>query len=255
MNEMKPISNFKNNLYKVAIILLLAYAAFSSAMKDLDRLQEVAGNVHAATADGLGSLARVYSATRALTDTPEVARAEEVNMAQTPRADIIAAGASVALTGFDQDEDIATESLRATKTHNAASCPLRKRESVDSPTATFRDVNWNAVAQLQKRDELLRRELPVAQNAEVATLLRREPRLRAFIKKLPAAAGKTKWSNVSEFKSLGDVISFGLKAAKVEAAQIERHVQRVEAGDDESHQVFEFRRASDSERDELEMHQ
>ena len=92
-------------------------------------------------------------------------------------------------------------------------------------------------------------------DAEVASLLRREPRLRAFIKKLPAAAGKTKWSNVSEFKSLGDVISFGFKAAKVEEAQIERHAQRVEAGDDASNQVFEFRRTSDSERDELEMHQ
>jgi hypothetical protein len=255
MNEMKPISNFKNNLYKVAIILLLAYAAFSSAMKDLDRLQEVAGNVHAATADGLGSLAKVYSATKSLTDTPEVARAEEVNAPETPRVDIVAAGASVALTGFDQNADDAAENLLRTKTHNAASCPLRKRESVDSPKATFKDMKWNAVAQLQKRDELLRRELPVAADGEVASLLRREPRLRAFIKKLPAAAGKTKWSNVSEFKSLGDVISFGFKAAKVEEAQIERHVQRVEAGDDASHQVFEFKRGADSERDELEMHQ
>ncbi len=57
MNEMKPISNFRNNLYRVAIILLLAYAAFSTAMKDLDRLQELAGNVQSATTNGLGGLA------------------------------------------------------------------------------------------------------------------------------------------------------------------------------------------------------
>src|SRR4026207_1822051 len=170
MNEMKPISNFKNNLYKVAIILLLAYAAVSTAMKDLDRLQEFAGSVHAATADGLGSLARVYFATRSLTDTPEVARAEEVNVPETPHIDIIAAGASVALAGFDPDADFATETLLRTKTHNAALCSLRKREPVASPKATFRDVSWNAVAQLQKRDELLRRELPVAADAEVASL-------------------------------------------------------------------------------------
>ena len=257
MNEMKPISNFKNNLYKVAIILLLAYAAFSSAMKDLDRLQQVAGNVQTATADGLGSLARVYAATKSLTDSPEIAAGVDVKApGASSSVDMIAADASVELTGFDRNQADASQNLMAAKTHTASSCSLRKRESSESPKATFEQIKWNLVAQLPKRDNLLVHEVPVAADAEVARLLRREPRLRAVIKKLPMDPGKTKWSSVSEFKSLGDVISFGFKAAKVEEAQLERQAQGAESGGDGARQVFEFRRGtSDSERDELEMQQ
>ncbi len=116
MKEMKPISNFKNNLYQVAIILLLAYAAFSTAMKDLDRLQEVAGNVQAATSAGLGSLAKVYSATKSLTEGAELARAPQGELTESARVDIVAAGGSVALAGFNDASGSAK-----------LSCPVHKQ--------------------------------------------------------------------------------------------------------------------------------
>ncbi len=254
MNEMKPISNFRNNLYQVAIILLLAYAAFTSAMKDLDRLQEVAGNVQSATTTGLGSLAKVYSATKSLAHGSEVAHAPATNAwSESPRVNIIAAGGSVELAGLGEDAAPASSSnkLFATgKVHSALACPLRKREL---PKAADQDLNWNVVAQLperapvRERIELLRNEFPNAHDPRIATLVRRAPRLRATIKKVPTKADKGDWSNIGEFKSLGDVIGFGLKAAQMEATEIQRHV---ETTNDATRYLFEFKRgASDAEKD------
>ncbi|MFZ0062437.1 MAG: hypothetical protein WAL47_10415 [Pyrinomonadaceae bacterium] len=248
MNEMKPISNFRNNLYQVAIILLLAYAAFSTAMKDLDRLQQVAGNVQSATASGLGGLAKVYSATKSLAHgTPdiELAQAPETNSLIEPsRVDMIAAGGSVALASFDGNS--------AAKVHSKLSCPLRKREL---PKTANSDLNWNVVARAPQRMEYLSQALPSKHNAEIASLLRREPGLRALISKLPVKAAKDKWSNVGEFKSLSELIGQGLKAAQVEEAETERVV----TAEDATRRVFEFKRTSDSpsdsEKDELATHE
>lgn len=248
MNEMKPISNFRNNLYQVAIILLLAYAAFSTAMKDLDRLRQVAGDVQSATASGLGGLARVYSATRSLahgTADTEVAQAPETNSwAEPSRVDTIAAGGSVALASFDGKS--------ATRVDSKLSCPLPKREL---PQAANKVLNWNVVARVPQRMEHLRRERPSKHNAEIASLLRREPRLRAFISRLPVKAEKNKWSNVGEFKSLGELIDLGVKAARLEDAEIERVVTT----EDATRRVFEFKRTSDSQsdsdKDELATHE
>lgn len=247
MNEMKPISNFKNNLYQVAIILLLAYAAFSTAMKDLDRLQEVAGNVQSATASSLGGLAKVYSATKSLAQGTELAQAPQVTLSESPRVDVIAAGGSVTLASFARGSAAvfsSKKSLAIEKVHSKLACSLRKR---DLPKAADKDLNWNVVARAP-RVELLRHEFPLKHNADIARLLRREPRLRAFINKLPIKAGKGDWSNVGEFKSLSDVIGFGLKAAQAEEAEI----QKVETTEDATRHVFEFKRAvSDSEKDEM----
>ena len=248
MNEMKPISNFKNNLYQVAIILLLAYAAFSTAMKDLDRLQEVAGNVQSATASSLGGLAKFYSATKSLAQGTELAQAPQVTLSESPRVDIIAAGGSVTLASFASDSSIVfgkDKSVAIEKAHSKFACSLRKR---DLPKATDKDLNWDVVAQAPKRMELLRHELPIKHDADIARLLRREPRLRAIISKLPIKAGKGDWSNVGEFRSLSDVIGFGLKAAQAEEAEI----RKVETTEDATRHVFEFKRAvSDSEKDEM----
>lgn len=254
MNEMKPISNFRNNLYRVAIILLLAYAAFSTAMKDLDRLQEVAGNLQSATVNGVGGLARVYSATKSLAHGTEIAQAPKANAwSETTRVDIIAAGGSVALAGFNEDSAPSLRSNKlfvAEKVHNALACPLRKREL---PKAVDQDLNWNVVAQVPERLELLRHEFPRDHDPRIATLVRRGPKLRAIINKVPTKTGKAEWSNVSEFKSLSDVIGFGLKAAQVEEAEAE---QQAETTEEATRYLFELRRsAGDSEKDDLATHE
>ena len=255
MNEMKPISNFRNNLYRVAIILLLAYAAFSTAMKDLDRLQAIAGNVQSATTNGLGGLAKVYSATKSLAHGPEMAQAPTANAwSASPRVNIIAAGGSVALDGLAED---AAPGLRSNKlfanekVHSALACPLRKR---DLPKAVDQNLNWDVVAHVPRRMELLRHEFPRNDDPRIETLIRRGPRLRAIINKVsPTKAGKVDLSNITEFKSLADVIGFGLKAAQVEAAETER---QVETSDEATRVLFESKRsASDSEQDELATHE
>lgn len=254
MNEMKPISNFRNNLYRVGIILLLAYAAFSTAVKDLDRLQEVAGNLKSASVNGMGSLARVYSATSSLAHGAEIAQAPKANAwSEAARVNVIAAGGSVALAGFDEDS---APSLRnnklfaAEKLHNAPACPLRKREL---PKAVDQDLNWNVVAKVPERLELLRHEFPRDHDPRIATLMNRGPRLRAIIHKMPTKISKAEWSNVGEFKSLSDVIGFGLKAAQVEEAEAERQAETTEEA---TRYLFEFTRsAGDSEKDDFATHE
>ena len=252
MNEMKPISNFRDNLYRVAIILLLAYAAFSTAMKDLDRLQELAGSVQSATTSGWGSLAKVYSATKSLAHDTEMAQAPTNTWSEAPRVNIIAAGGSVALAGLDEvsapglksNKPFATE-----KVHSALACALRKREL---PKAVDQDLKWNVVAQIPEHMELLRHELPRDHDPRIA-LIRRGPRLRAVINKVPTKAGKRDWSNISEFKSLADVIGFGSKAAQVEAVETERQVDTTEEA---TRYLFESKRsAADSEKDDLATHE
>ncbi|MDQ3473791.1 MAG: hypothetical protein M3447_08650 [Acidobacteriota bacterium] len=254
MNEMKPISNFRNNLYQVAIILLLAYAAFSTAMKDLDRLQAVAGNVQSATANGISGLARVYSASKSLADGAELAPGPTVNAwAESRRVSIIAAGGSVELAGFAEDSapGLRTNKLFVNeKAHSALACPLRKREL---PKAVDQDRKWDVVAQVPERMELLRHEFPRDHDPRIATLIRRGPKVRAIINKVPVKPGKGDWSNVGEFKSLSDVIGFGLKAAQVEAAETERQAQTTEEA---TRYLFEFKRsAGDSEKDDLATHE
>ncbi|HKR60328.1 MAG TPA: hypothetical protein VJS64_11395 [Pyrinomonadaceae bacterium] len=263
MNEMKPISNSKSKLYQVAIILLLAYAAISTAMRDLDRLQGVAGTVQTATTDGLGHLAKVYSATRSLANGAELAQepqASSTSAAST--SDALAAGGSIALAGFSEAADHESDNQLVARVHNKDACPLRKREL---PKATSKDWNWDAVAQVPtqidlKGTELLSHNINVDHDEEIARVVRRSPKLRSFINKLPLRPGKEQWSSVGEFKSLNDVIGFGFKAAaRAEGPESGRRVERVErvdASEDGSKYLFEFKRsASDSERDELEMRQ
>lgn len=232
MKEMKPISNFKNNLYQVAIILLLAYAAFSTAMKDLDRLQEVAGNVQAATSTGLGSLAKVYSTTKSLTE-GELARAPQRELIESGRVDLVAAGGSVALAGFNDAAGSAK-----------LSCPVHK-QPLSKPV---KSLNWNVVAQAPKQVRFLRDEKISIDREEVATLIHRGPKL--FINKLPRD-GKGRWVNVDEFKSLSDVIGFKFKVAQDADAETESSVETSETA---SRYLYELRRGI-SDSDNLEMHE
>ena len=236
MKEMKPISNFKNNLYQVAIILLLAYAGFSTAMKDLDRLQEVAGNVQAATSAGLGSLAQVYSATKSLTEGAELARAPQGELTESARVDIVAAGGSVALAGFNDAAGSAK-----------LSCPVHK-QPLSKPVD--RDLNLNVVAQAPKQVRFLRDEKISIDREQVAALIPRGHKLRAFINKLPRD-GRGRWINVNEFKSLSDVIGFEFKVAQDADAEQDPSVETSEAA---SRYLYELRRGI-SDSDNLEMHE
>ena len=66
---------------------------------------------------------------------------------------------------------------------------------------------------------------------------------------------KNKWSKVGEFKSLGELIDLGVKAAQLEDAEIERVVTT----EDATRRVFEFKQTSDSQsdsdKDELATHE
>lgn len=84
----------------------------------------------------------------------------------------------------------------------------------------------------------MRHELPIKADVELARLVGREPRLRAIIRKLPLKSGKTQWTDVSEFKSLSDLIGFGLKAARVHDSEGDRKVDRAEATEDASRYVI-----------------
>lgn len=104
MIENKPISKSRDTVYRVVIILIMAVAAYSSAMKELNRLQEVAGSVHEFTSAGLGGLARVYAATMSLgegsqfTTGPEMSFVDGFNW-NAP----VATGGSMELQGLDRD--------------------------------------------------------------------------------------------------------------------------------------------------------
>ena len=150
----------------------------------------------------------------------------------------------MALAGFDRNSTTTISSF-AERTHNKTSCPLTRREL---PKAVEKDFNWDTVAQLPKRVVLLGDQISPEHEAELARLMRRGPRVRAIINKLPLK-GKEKWSNVGEFKSLSEVIGFGIKAAQTEEADIER---RIETKNEAPHYLFEFKRGiNDSERDDL----
>ena len=175
MNEMKPISNSRNNMYKVAIILLLAYAAYSSAMRDLNRLHEVAGEVHQFTSQGLGGLAKVYSATRSFAEGPQLARGPVIEASiEYPRNEIIDAGGSGELTGFDHGSVPAITSDQKADRYSSvthfreasyvrsesgssekqSACELRKKEQ---EKAIEKDFKWRELAQVSTRMALLRR--------------------------------------------------------------------------------------------------
>ena len=260
MNEMKPISNFKNKLYQVAVILLLAYAALATAMKDLNRFQEVAGNVQTVTADGLGTLVRAYSVTRSswANEAGAVQEPQLNSIGESTSGDMLAAGGSVELAGFERgDAEQGDNNALVASLHNKDTCSLKKAELRKNNN---KDQKWEVLAAAPqrtavKRIALLRHDIPVEisvdRNSEIASALRRAPRLRTIFNKLPVKPGKEKWSNVSELKSLNDLISFGMKAARVDESEMERKVERVQSSDDNSHFVFEFKRgATDSERDE-----
>lgn len=214
MNEMKPISNSHNNIYKIAIILLLAYAAYSSAMKDLSRLQEVAGNVQAMTSEGLGGLAKVYGATRSLAEDPQLARGPEANqLSGTPRVEILATGGSVELAGFQNESgsssvrrEFSDNSSRVTTLANVRSkhtCDKQKEKQKTFDT-------WSVVAQLPKRTELLRHSVAVEPGVELDRLASRRARVRAIINRIPAEAEKADWPSISEFKTLNEAIGRGV---------------------------------------------
>lgn len=236
MNEMKPISKSHNNIYRVAIILLLAYAALSAAMKDLNRLQEVAGEVHQYTSLGVEGLVRVYSATRSLAQEPQLARGPVSGSTSEARDEVLAAGGSVELKGLACETDKSVTELptvaRADRDSSMSSfrevkymspeiitgvkqedCELRKRQQ---RKVTGKEFQWNALAQAPKRFVFLRDRVRKAGDIDVESFARSA---RIKINKLPARSSRVQWPNVKEFKSLDEILSLRLLPAHKDAVE------------------------------------
>ena len=235
MNEMKPISNSRNNMYKVAIILLMAYAAFSSAMKDLNRLHEVAGEVHQFTSQGLGGLAQVYSATRSFAEGPQLASGSVSEVSsEYPRNEIIDAGGSVELTGFDHKSlpripsdqkadryssvmpfrEVGYVRSESGSSEKQSACELRKKEK---EKAIEKDLNWKVLAQVPSQMALLRRGFENQNDIDIEVLAR-SGRFRTIIRKVPAKTADARWPTVNEFK-FRDVVGKKLRAPESEDAK------------------------------------
>ena len=216
MNEMKAISNSRNNLYKVAIILLLAYAAFSSAMKDLNRLHEVAGEVHQLTSQGIDGVAKVYSATRSFAAGPELARGPMIEMSSDyPRNEIVEAGGSSEFRGLnhewveslssapkaDLDPRVAVfrevSYLRSEigKNEKRSTCEKKKEKE----KAIEKEFHWNELAQASTRIAFLS-ELSKHGKLDIQAL-ERSGRFRTIIRRLPANRADAQWPSVNEFKT------------------------------------------------------
>ena len=240
MNEMKPISNSRNNMYKVAIILLLAYAAYSSAMRDLDRLHEVAGEVHQVTSQGLGGLAKVYSATRSFAEGPQLARGQVIEASREyPRNEIIDAGGSGELTGFDEESVAIVRSDQKADRYSSvthfteagylksdsvssekqSACELRKKEK---EKAIEKDLNWSELAQVPTRVAFLRRGFQNQKDIDVEVLAR-TGRVRTLIRKRPGKTADAHWPTVNEFKTFTGVI--GMKLQPLESDDAEPDVE------------------------------
>jgi hypothetical protein len=234
MNEMKPISNSRDNVYKVAIILLLAYAAYSSAVRDLNHLHEVAGEVHQFTSQGLGGLAKVYSATRSFAEGPQLARGTViVASSEYPRNEIIDAGGSGELTGFDQESvPIITSDqkadryssvtpfrevryLRADGSEKQSACELRRKEK-EKEKAIEKNLNWSELAQAPTRVALLRRGFQNQKDIDVETLVQ-TGRFRTIIRKAQTKPADAHWPTVNEFKNFTGVIGMKLLPKSDEA--------------------------------------
>ena len=228
MNEMKAISNSRNNLYKVAIILLLAYAAFSSAMKDLNRLHEVAGEVHQLTSQGIDGVAKVYSATRSFAAGPELARGPMIEMSSDyPRNEIVEAGGSSEFRGLnhewveslspapkaDRDPRVAVfrevSYLRSEigKNEKRSTCETKKEKE----KAIEKELHWNELAQASTRIAFLS-ELSKNGKLDIQAL-ERSGRFRTIIRRLPGKKADAHWPSVNEFKTLNGVMGLRLAAA------------------------------------------
>ena len=106
------------------------------------------------------------------------------------------------------------------------------------------------MAQAPKQVRFLRDEKISIDREEVAALIPRGHKLRAFINKLPRDGGG-RWVNVNEFKSLSDVIGFEFKVAQDADAEQDPSVETNEAA---SRYLYELRRGI-SDSDNLEMHE
>ncbi len=104
MIENKPISKSRDTLYKVVIILIVAVASYSSAMKELNRLQEVAGSVHEFTSEGLGGLARVYAASMSVGESSKFNTGPEISLVDGVHwTALVATGGSMEVQGRNRN--------------------------------------------------------------------------------------------------------------------------------------------------------
>ncbi len=217
MNEMKPISSSRNNIYKVAIILLLAYAAFSSAMKDLNRLHEVAGEVHQLTSQGIDGVAKVYSATRSFAAGPELTRGPMIELSSDyPRNEIVDAGGSSEFRGLSHewvesfsrapkaDRDAGVSVFREvsylkseiSKNEKRSTCEKKKKEK---EKAFEKEFHWNELAQASTRIAFLS-ELSKHGKPDIQAL-ERSGRFKTIIRRLPSKGADSQWPSVNEFKT------------------------------------------------------
>ena len=260
MNEMKPISNSRNNLYKVAIILLLAYAAFSSAMKDLNRLHEVAGEVHQLTSQGIDGVAKVYSATRSFAAGPELASGPMIDMnGDYPRNEIVDAGGSGEFRApshqwvesfssapkADRDPRVAmfreVSFLKSETSENGKRSTCEKKKEKEK--SIEKDFHWNELAQASTRTAFLS-ELSKHGNLDIQAL-ERSGRLKTIIRRLATKKADAGWS-VNEFKTLNGVM--GLRLAPVDDNDQENDVS-INVSDERALPITEKARRDVSEED------
>lgn len=135
MTENKPISKSRDTVYRVVIILIVAVAAYSNAMKELNRLQEMMGGAHEFTETGLGGLAKVYAATRSLSEGSQVTSTPETSSADGLAWNgPVATGGSIEIKGLDKDIDAEPagshemEVLANNSTSNVAKNPARRSD-------------------------------------------------------------------------------------------------------------------------------
>lgn len=209
-------------------------------MKDLNRLQEMAGEVHQYTSEGLGGLARVYSATRSLAEGPQLAHGQVIgSTSEYPRGEVIAAGGSVEFKGFagetgesvtelpiaprtDRDSRIA--GFRGVKyltpeiitTGKGLSCEAGEKQQEKSAEKEF---EWNALAQAPTRIAFLRGGARKTGDIDVALA---RGRARIKINKLPANSSGVQWPSVNEFKTFNEIISLRLLPAHNDAVEADK---------------------------------
>lgn len=220
MNENKPISKSRDTVYRAVIIAIVAVAAYSNATKELSRLHEALDSAHQVTAQGLGSLATVYAATKSFgqslkpTEAPELSAIEGLRWNRT-----LAAGGSIELSGLNREKsaepgttevNVQANTLSTNKAHvsDLSADDFRSLESLEGFTA-------RAISPIKGADESSSCDLAKREQLKVAG---REVRLK-LLAELPEGTP-------AEVRSFGRNASFEVVAAALSGKDFPETMQR-----------------------------